>query len=222
MALPNPGMSFTPFDVLPASDLNDIVENIEELAAGTGLDTGAIVKSKLASSSVDSTKIDWAASTGKVWWEELGRTTLGVAGDTVTVSGLATRKYLKVLFIGLNSGALTNTFSFNNDRAGTTYTWRKDSSGAETNFTSNPFVVIDSGSFNISAVMDIVNIATQEKPYLMQSLPMNSVGAGNTPGRIFLGGKWSNTSNAISRIDFVNTGAGDYAAGTELIVLGHD
>lgn len=40
--LPNPGMSFTPFDPLPASDLNDMVENIESLADGTGVDPGAI------------------------------------------------------------------------------------------------------------------------------------------------------------------------------------
>lgn len=31
MSLPNTGMSFTPFDPLPASDLNDIVENVEYL-----------------------------------------------------------------------------------------------------------------------------------------------------------------------------------------------
>lgn len=31
MSLPNTGMSFTPFDPLPASDLNDLVENIEFL-----------------------------------------------------------------------------------------------------------------------------------------------------------------------------------------------
>lgn len=36
-ALPNPGMSFTPFDPLPASDLNDIVENIESLHDGSGV-----------------------------------------------------------------------------------------------------------------------------------------------------------------------------------------
>lgn len=42
MSLPNPGMSFTPFAVLPASELNDIVENIEALADGTGFDAGAV------------------------------------------------------------------------------------------------------------------------------------------------------------------------------------
>lgn len=38
MPLPNAGMSFTPFDSLPASDLNDLVENIEALSDGTGID----------------------------------------------------------------------------------------------------------------------------------------------------------------------------------------
>lgn len=35
-------MSFTPFDVLSAAELNELVENIEALAAGTGLDDGAV------------------------------------------------------------------------------------------------------------------------------------------------------------------------------------
>ena len=47
MSLPNPSMSFTPFDQLPASDLNDIVENVEALAAGTGLDDGVVTSEKL-------------------------------------------------------------------------------------------------------------------------------------------------------------------------------
>lgn len=47
MSLPNPGMSFTPFDPLPASDLNDIVENIEALAAGTGLNDDSVTAPKI-------------------------------------------------------------------------------------------------------------------------------------------------------------------------------
>lgn len=47
MSLPNPGMSFTPLDPLPAADLNDMVENIEALADGTGLDTGAVTADKI-------------------------------------------------------------------------------------------------------------------------------------------------------------------------------
>lgn len=51
MSLPNPGMSFTPFDPLPASDLNDIVENVEALSAGTGLEDDAVTLPKISNGS---------------------------------------------------------------------------------------------------------------------------------------------------------------------------
>lgn len=57
MPLPNPGMSFTPLDPLPASDLNDMVENIESLADGSGFDAGAIDTAAIASSAVTSEKL---------------------------------------------------------------------------------------------------------------------------------------------------------------------
>lgn len=47
MALPNPGMDFTAFDTLPAASLDDMVENIEALADGSGLDDKAIATAKL-------------------------------------------------------------------------------------------------------------------------------------------------------------------------------
>lgn len=37
MALPNPSMSFSPFAILTAEEMNDLVENIEALAIGAGL-----------------------------------------------------------------------------------------------------------------------------------------------------------------------------------------
>lgn len=40
MSLPNPGMTFTPFDPLAASELNDLVENIESLEDGSGFALG--------------------------------------------------------------------------------------------------------------------------------------------------------------------------------------
>lgn len=47
MPLPNPGMSFTPFDPLPASDLNDMVENIEALQDGSAFDAQGIPGGKV-------------------------------------------------------------------------------------------------------------------------------------------------------------------------------
>jgi len=50
------------------------------------------------------------------WWEELGRTTLGSAGDTITLSGLTAKKYLMIIFNAVASGGtLDTTLRFNND-----------------------------------------------------------------------------------------------------------
>lgn len=43
MSLPNPNMDFSAFDTLPATELDDIVENIEALADGSGMDSTAVL-----------------------------------------------------------------------------------------------------------------------------------------------------------------------------------
>jgi len=79
--LPNPGMSFTPFDPLPASELNDMVENIESLADGSGFDDASILPKYL----VAGTGSTWAwANYTPVW------TNLTVSGSTVVA------KYIQI------------------------------------------------------------------------------------------------------------------------------
>lgn len=47
MALPNPSMSFSPFAILTAAEMNDLVENDQALAAGTGLNSNVVTASKI-------------------------------------------------------------------------------------------------------------------------------------------------------------------------------
>lgn len=47
MALPNLAMSFSPFAILTAEEMNDLVENIEALSDGSGLADGAVTPNKL-------------------------------------------------------------------------------------------------------------------------------------------------------------------------------
>lgn len=65
MSLPNPSMSFSPFAILTAEEMNDIVENIESLSNGTGFEPGAIGTDTLAESAVTSSKTNfpWTAWT---------------------------------------------------------------------------------------------------------------------------------------------------------------
>lgn len=45
--LPNPGMDFTPFDILTAEEMDDLVENIESLADGSGIGDKAVTADKI-------------------------------------------------------------------------------------------------------------------------------------------------------------------------------
>ncbi|XYR71128.1 hypothetical protein ACSLIF_26795 [Streptomyces sp. BBFR109] len=45
-------MTFDPLDTLPAESLNEMVENIEAVAGGSGLDDGAVAASKLGTAAI--------------------------------------------------------------------------------------------------------------------------------------------------------------------------
>lgn len=151
---------------------------------------------------------------------EIARTTLQTAGDTITLPNLPAYKYMRIIANLKNSGALTVIWRFNND-SGTNYSSRYSSNGAaDTTAASATSMFGSTGSFHIRSVMDIQNEATSEKSASFKNLLLNTVGAANIPGRDEGMGKWSNTTNAISRIDCINTNTGDFAVGSEVAVFG--
>lgn len=90
MPLPNPGQSFDPFDTLPASDLNDMVENIEALADGSGLDDGAIETDQIDDEAITPNKLGLGAQTATVAADQPTVNTtyvdLSTPGPSVTVT----------------------------------------------------------------------------------------------------------------------------------------
>lgn len=216
-------------DVFPSDDTSDsnntkkvtftkLKEWLQSLA-------GWITTAMVGDGQITSSKIDWAAATGKIWWEELGKTTLTGAADTITVNNLAARKYLKILVWIQISGSITITVRFNND-SGNNYGWRASNGGAaDTTLGSTSGIVLTGGAATGATtaleVAEFVNIATQEKIGISLGV-RQTAGAATAPFRSEGTGKWANTANQITRIDIVNTSTGDYAAGSEVIVLGHD
>lgn len=63
MALPNPSMSFSPFAILTAAELNDLVENIEALSDGTGLENSAVTADKIDFTTFSGTTTQWRSWT---------------------------------------------------------------------------------------------------------------------------------------------------------------
>jgi hypothetical protein len=98
MALPNPAMSFSPFAILTAEEMNNLVENIESLADGTGFDAGAIDTSDLANGAATADKLDTGAVAAVIATAQ--STTSATYTDLATVGPAAT------VVIGANGLAL--------------------------------------------------------------------------------------------------------------------
>ena len=151
------------------------------------------------------------------------RFVLATAGDTITVDNLPARKYLTVFASLLNTGGtISATVRFNND-SGANYARRLSTNNSADSATGSLTSLVLSSSLAAPCflVMDIMNIAAQEK-YLQSQATAATSGAGNAPQRDESHSKWANTSTQISRIDLINVGTGDYAIGSEVVVIGHD
>jgi hypothetical protein len=158
------------------------------------------------------------------WWEELGRTTLGSAGDTITVSSLPNRKYIKILYSIIPTGGVDTYITFNNDGSANYSQNTSATFAAPIAVTSATAISIDSGvpSTYFKGVGDVVNISTINKLLHAVTVQTSTAGAATAPTSLEIMGKWVNTSDSISRIDLVNTGAGSFNTGSELVVLGHN
>lgn len=235
--------TFSPNTTMSSSQVNSnfdtIYNEFNGNIAAANLATGAVTTAKIADSNVTTAKIadsnvttakiaDGAVTFGKLdstvsWWQELGRTTLGSAGDTITVSSLPARKYLKVIVSLIPSSSIDGVMRFNND-TGSNYAYNRITSGTSASNTSATSISMNPDSIAQQkwAVADIVNIASQEKSVLTKSMSIGAAGAGTAPAARDTYGKWVNTSSQITQIDIVNLAAGDFAIGSEVVVLGHN
>lgn len=157
------------------------------------------------------------------WWEELGRVSLVAAGDTLTVNPIATRRFLKILFRGQASGLLNPALRFNND-TGNNYNHRV-SANATADVTTTPssgfFFEVGGAAYDFFSTFEMENISGQEKIINGHSSNNTGTGVATLINRRESTGKWTGTAT-VTRIDGFNQGTGDFAAGAELIVLGHN
>lgn len=178
-----------------------------------------VTTAKIANDAVTDDKLDFPR-----FWQEIGRTTLGAVADVITVSGLTAKKYLKILVLLVSSGVITPYLRFNNDSANN-YAWRRSSSGgADTATVSTAQIVISFDDLANPSFIEIlvINEATREKLAIAHSVDSTGEGAATAPSRTEVVGKWANTADAITRVDLVNTIAGDFSSGSGVVVLGHD
>lgn len=198
--------------------------NIKDGALNTN---NSVVTANITASAVTSTKINFGGGGAGVWWEEIGRTTLGSGADTITVSSLGARTYLKIIVTALaTGGTVRGRLTFNGDTAAN-YTERFFTSGTPGSATGAAYLDLDgvttaSGTSELS-IIDIVNLAAYPKLANISTTNVTTSGAATAPGQFINSGEWVNTSVQISSVTITNAvGTGDFATGSEVIVLGHN
>ena len=145
--------------------------------------------------------------------------------EPITVSGLEAKKHLMIQAKIVATGAVNTLWRFNND-SGSNYSNRHSGNGGsedvEVNISHldiyNATDDDDVGFFT----MNVINEASKEKLVIAEVVGNNANGAGNAPTRDEHVAKWANTSNAITRVDVVNTQGGSFTEGSEVTVYGTD
>lgn len=199
------------------ADFTNSNHSHQNVSGGGQLNGGSAIQS----GTVDSTRINFGGSGAGVWWEEIGRTTLGVAGDTISVTSLPARKYLQIHYTAINTGSIVTVIRFNNDSANNyAFQYMLNNTGGNTTASSN-IGNLSSSSKSVYGVMQVINIATLQKLFTSHTA-YSTATAASAPDYISMHGLWNNVAAQITRVDLVNTDTGDFAAGSELVILGHN
>lgn len=160
------------------------------------------------------------------WFREIARTTLGTAGDTITVSSIPARKYLKIILLLIpTGGTIGGTYRFNGD-SGSNYAfvYSQDGAGDTGSFSQTflPFDTSAAAAVTYVGELSVINVTAQEKQVSGFTYHSGAASAAAVGNRRDWHNKWANTAAQISSVVFSNTGTGDFAIGSEVIILGHD
>ena len=168
------------------------------------------------------------AAAGVGGWVELGRTTLGSAGDTISVASLANKRYLMFLCHQTPTGGTTQPrFRAGNSTvdSGSNYAERMQRNGAAdaTGVSDNSVYLYDDDATGGFDVGYIANYSTKEKLAYAHHVGQSTAGAGTAPLRQETAFKHAFTSNQYNILSMNNIyGSGDFATGSEVVVLGYD
>ena len=144
------------------------------------------------------------------------------AGDNITVSGLADKRYYMVLGSTTNGsgGGTQQSLQFNGDGA-SNYGRRYNSNGSEassmaTRISTGANPATSSLGYTVGYVAN-----KSDKNKMVVSSGVDTYGS-NAPSKYMAVGKWQNASDAINSITIHNPTSGNFDGGSECIVLGYD
>jgi len=162
------------------------------------------------------------------FWELLADVDLSTGVSNNLSSGTITaKKYLWIQCYIEPVGTVEAEINCNNDFS-SIYAMRNEYNGATDNTFASlaryfPWINSVSGTgFTTPTFFNLfcINNSSNEKLFVMHNAQQNTAGSGNSPNRGQGVGKWANTSEQITEIEFTNSSAGNYGKESFLKVWG--
>jgi hypothetical protein len=155
-------------------------------------------------------------------WAKLGTTTLGSAGDDIDVTVTA-NKFHSYIYNPISSGSVRQTIRYNSD-SGSNYSHRSSFNGATDSTGTSDTSIYGNGytsreNFGINYAF---GISSEEKLVIRLEADREASGAATAPSRLEGVGKWSNTSDDVTKVSLYNTLSGDFDTDSNLTVIGSD
>ena len=159
------------------------------------------------------------------FWEELASVELTSAGDSISSGTFTAKKYLWIQGYVKASGAIQGKIRVGNGTidTGSNYADRNSvDGGSDGTNTSGTAIGVGGGGSTGGEFFNcfIINNASNEKLFIIHSVKQNTSGAGTAPRRKEVVGKWSNTSNQINIVEYLQSEAGSFDTGSFIKVWG--
>lgn len=200
---------------------NKLWSNDASFNDGTGIANDAIVNRHYADASIDPAHLASAAR----WWEELSRVTWS-SGATLATGTITAKKYLQLILVDTQSSANGSDMTFNGD-TGANYAHARTLEGGafSSSVSQNSIEMMGNYKGMQMTTAEFVNYSSLEKVGNATWVSGPRAGTVNSAAQVPTHGeyaqKWVNTSTQITSVSVARR-SGNYAAGSELIVLGHD
>jgi len=154
-------------------------------------------------------------------WKELGRTTLGSAGDDIDITSLPDKRYYHVLINPIPTGSINSNLHLNGSSTG--YAQRHNvNGGSDVTLVNRTYWDVAGTETNpFFSSMYIANLSGKEKLAIQHSVEVTTAGAGTAPERAEYAQKWV-TGDVINRMNLNNLGTGSFDTDSEMVVLGWD
>jgi hypothetical protein len=156
-------------------------------------------------------------------WQRLAHVELSSSSSVIDSGTFTAKPFLKIVLCHINTGGYVNPkLQFNGD-SGSNYASRySDNGGSDATSTSQSEVDLRAGELQSPAktVINVINTSNKEKLFTSETIIQNTAGAGNSPSRGEVVGKWANTSDSITSVKFIKTASGSFATGSYVTVFG--